>query len=273
MTLSVRLSDRLAAHGLTANKGLGQHFLLDLNVTRKIARLSGAAEGDHVIEVGPGPGGLTQALMETGAQVTAIERDRRFAPLLQDLSDAFPGRLTVLFDDALKVNEADIAGSDGAMIVSNLPYNVGTVLLVRWLTGAFRPSSLTLMFQREVADRIVAKTGEPSYGRLAVLAAAVTRAQRILDVPARAFTPPPRVDSAVVSLLPRPDPVDGPRLKALQQVTAAAFGQRRKMLRAGLRSLGGEPLCRSAGVDPSLRPEALDLDAFLRLADAVLTKA
>ena len=273
MTLLSRLSERLAAHGLQANKGLGQHFLLDLNVTRKIARLSGAVEGDHVIEVGPGPGGLTQALLETGARVTAIERDARFLPLLSELSDAFPGRLAVIHADALKVDEAELAGPEGARIVSNRPYNVGTALLVKWLTGAFRPLSMTLMFQKEVAGRIVARPGDPDYGRLSVLASAVTRRRLVLEAPARAFTPPPRVDSAVVHLTPirlgRRFLDDLPLLL----IAAAAFGQRRKMLRAGLKSLGGEALCRSAGVDPSARPETLDLEGFLGLADALLTKA
>lgn len=273
MSLQTRLSERLAAHGLQANKGLGQHFLLDLNVTRKIARLSGAQEGDHVLEVGPGPGGLTQALLETGARVTAIERDGRFLPILAELGEAFPGKLAVVHGDALKVDEAGLAGPEGARIVSNLPYNVGTPLLVKWLTGPFRPRSLTLMFQKEVAGRIVAAQGSPDYGRLSVLAAAVTDRRLVLEAPARAFTPPPRVDSAVVHLTPRKDAVAGKRLDALQAVTASAFGQRRKMLRAGLKSLGGEALCQAAGVDPSARPETLDLDGFLRLADALLTKA
>jgi 16S rRNA (adenine1518-N6/adenine1519-N6)-dimethyltransferase len=273
LTLPVRISDRLAAHGLQANKGLGQHFLLDLNVTRKIARLSEAGPADHVLEVGPGPGGLTQALLETGARVTAIERDARFLPLLAELAAAFPGRLEVLHADALKVDETSIAGPEGARIVSNLPYNVGTPLLVKWLTGAFRPRSMTLMFQKEVARRIVAEPGDPDYGRLAVLAAAITERRLVLEAPSKAFTPPPKVDSAVVHLVPRSHPVDGLRLEALQKVTAAAFGQRRKMLRAGLRALGGETLCDAAGVDPSVRPETLDLEGFLCLADALLTKA
>ena len=273
MTLSQRLSERLAAHGLQANKALGQHFLLDLNVTRKIARLSGAAEGDHVIEVGPGPGGLTQALLETGARVTAVERDGRFLPLLEDLGEAFPGQLTIVHADALKVDEAELAGPAGARIVSNLPYNVGTQLLVKWLTGPFRPRSMTLMFQKEVASRIVAGPGAQDYGRLSVLVAALAEGRLVLEAPARAFTPPPKVDSAVVHLTPRNDAISGPRLEALQTVTAAAFGQRRKMLRAGLKALGGEGLCQSAGVDPSARPETIGLEGFLRLADALLTKA
>lgn len=184
MTLSERLSDRLAAHGLLANKGLGQHFLLDLNVTRKIARLSGCGPDGLVIEVGPGPGGLTQALLETGARVVAIERDARFAPMLEDLGRAFPGRLEVILADALRVDENQLAGSHPARVVSNLPYNVGTALLIKWLTGPFRPVSLTLMFQKEVADRIVADPGMEAYGRLSVLAAAVADRRIVLEVPA-----------------------------------------------------------------------------------------
>jgi 16S rRNA (adenine1518-N6/adenine1519-N6)-dimethyltransferase len=273
VTLSERLSDRLAAHGLLANKGLGQHFLLDLNVTRKIARLSGCGPDGLVIEVGPGPGGLTQALLETGARVVAIERDARFAPMLEDLGRAFPGQLEVILADALRVDESQLAGSHPARVVSNLPYNVGTALLIKWLTGPFRPVSLTLMFQKEVADRIVADPGTEAYGRLSVLAAAVADRRIVLEVPARAFTPPPKVTSAVVHLAPRDDGIGGDRLDALQAVTAAAFGQRRKMLRSGLKSLGGEDLCRAAGVDPSSRPETLSLPGFLALADALLTKA
>jgi len=184
VTLSERLSDRLAAHGLLANKGLGQHFLLDLNVTRKIARLSGCGPDGLVIEVGPGPGGLTQALLETGARVVAIERDARFAPMLEDLGRAFPGRLEVILADALRVDENQLAGSHPARVVSNLPYNVGTALLIKWLTGPFRPVSLTLMFQKEVADRIVADPGMEAYGRLSVLAAAVADRRIVLEVPA-----------------------------------------------------------------------------------------
>lgn len=273
MTLPDRLSDRLAAHGLQANKGLGQHFLLDLNVTRKIARLAGAGPEDQVIEVGPGPGGLTQALLETGARVTAIERDTRFAPLLEDLRSAFPGRLDLVFSDALTTDEAALAGPRGAAIVSNLPYNVGTALLVKWLTGPFRPTAMTLMFQKEVAERIVAEPGSDAYGRLSVLTSALMDRRLVLEVPARAFTPPPKVASAVVRLVPLPAPVAGRRLEALQTISAAAFGQRRKMLRSGLKVLGGEALCHAAGVDPQARPETLPLAGFLALADALLTKA
>ena len=187
------LRDSLAAHGLIANKGFGQHFLLDLNITRKIAKLADLPPDLTVIEVGPGPGGLTRALLETGARVIAIEKDVRFKPLLDDLSAATDGRLTVVFDDALKVDETDLLAGKPAAVVSNLPYNVGTPLLIKWLTGPFRPASLTPMFQREVVDRITATVDDEAYGRLAVLAAATASARKVMDVPAQAFTPPPKV--------------------------------------------------------------------------------
>lgn len=263
------LRESLEAHGLFADKGLGQHFLLDLNITRKIARLAGDLAGETVIEVGPGPGGLTRALLEAGAHVIAIEKDERFAPLLAELSQASDGALTVAFADALAADEAALAGGRPARIAANLPYNVGTPLLVKWLTGAFRPVSMTLMFQREVVDRITAAPGETAYGRLAVLTAATAQARRVLDVPARAFTPPPKVASAVVHITPDPSPRDPAELAALQAVTAAAFGQRRKMLRSSLRGLGGEALCATAGIDPTRRAETLDLDEFLNLARAL----
>lgn len=260
------LRESLAAHGLLAKKAFGQHFLLDLNITRKIARLAGVGVADHVIEVGPGPGGLTRALLETGARVTAVEKDERFRPLLEELRAACPA-LGLVFGDALQVDEAAIAAGASAHLVSNLPYNVGTALLVKWLTGPWTPASLTLMFQREVADRIVAAPGADSYGRLAVLVQATASAQRVMDVPARAFTPPPKVDSAVVRLIPHADRLAPERLKALGQVTAAAFGQRRKMLRSSLKALGGETLAVAAGLDPQARAETIDLAGFLRLAD------
>ena len=255
----------LEAHGLWAKKSFGQHFLLDLNVTRKIARLAQVGDGDHVIEVGPGPGGLTRALLETGARVTSIEKDQRFQPLLGEVAQACD-RLALVFGDALAAP---------AHVVSNLPYNVGTPLLIKWLTGPWTPASLTLMFQREVAERITEGPGERAYGRLGVLAQATCRAERVLDAPARAFTPPPKVDSAVVRLEPRPDRPSPERLDALQRVTAAAFGQRRKMLRASLKSLpgdglAGEDLVRAAGLDPQARAEVIPVDGFLTLADAWL---
>ena len=265
------LREALEAHGLWAKKAFGQHFLLDLNVTRKIARLAEVGDGDHVIEVGPGPGGLTRALLETGAKVTAIEKDERFRPLLQEVADAAPN-LKLVFGDALTADEAAIAGAQPAHLVSNLPYNVGTPLLIKWLTGPWRPQSLTLMFQREVADRITEGPGEDAYGRLGVIVQATCRARRVLDAPARAFTPPPKVDSAVVRLEPRADRPSEARLDALQQVTAAAFGQRRKMLRSSLKALGGEALVLAAGLDPQARAEVIPVEGFLALADAWLAR-
>jgi len=263
------LRDSLAAHGLMAKKALGQHFLLDLNLTRKIVRLADLPAGPRVIEVGPGPGGLTRALLEAGARVTAVEKDSRFGPLLEALAAASES-LTLVFDDALVVDEAALAGGAPAHLVSNLPYNVGTPLLIKWLTGPWRPASMTLMFQKEVADRIVAPAGSAAYGRLSVIAQATAVATLVMDVPARAFTPPPKVDSAVVRLVPRPDAPNAERLLALQRVTAAAFGQRRKMLRSSLRTLGGEALATRAGLDPQVRAETIPMDGFLALADALL---
>jgi 16S rRNA (adenine1518-N6/adenine1519-N6)-dimethyltransferase len=259
------LRESLAAHGLLARKSFGQHFLLDLNITRKIARLAAVGPGDRVIEVGPGPGGLTRALLETGAQVTAVEKDERFRPLLHELAAAAP-RLALVFGDALAVDEAALAPGGGAHLVSNLPYNVGTALLIKWLTGPCPPASLTLMFQKEVAERLTAGPGDDAYGRLSVLVQATCRAERVMDVPARAFTPPPKVDSAVVRLAPRPDRPAAATLRALEQVTAAAFGQRRKMLRSSLKALGGEGFVLAAGLDPQARAETVDLSGFLRLA-------
>ena len=261
------LREALAEHGLLAKKAFGQHFLLDLNITRKIARLASVGEGDVVIEVGPGPGGLTRALIETGAKVVAVEKDERFRPLLEDIARKADGALTLVFDDALSVDEAMLAGG-AAHLVSNLPYNVGTPLLLKWLTGPWTPTSLTLMFQKEVAERVVAQPDVSAYGRLAVIAQAIADARLVMDAPARAFTPPPKVDSAVVHLRPhaqRPAPA---RLDALQKITAAAFGQRRKMLRSSLKVLGGEALIAAAGLDPQARAETIDVAGFLCLADA-----
>jgi len=262
------LRESLAAHGLLAKKSFGQHFLLDLNITRKIARLAAVGAGDQVIEVGPGPGGLTRALLETGARVTAIEKDERFRPLLEELAGVCPA-LGLVFGDALEVDEATLTGDAPAHLVSNLPYNVGTPLLIKWLTRPWSPASLTLMFQKEVADRIVAAAGDEAYGRLAVVVQATCHAQRVMDVPARAFTPPPKVDSAVVRLVPRADRPAPELLKALERVTAAAFGQRRKMLRSSLKALGGETFVAAAGLDPQARAEVIDLAGFLRLAQGL----
>jgi 16S rRNA (adenine1518-N6/adenine1519-N6)-dimethyltransferase len=263
------LRDELEAHGLWANKGLGQHFLLDLNITRRIARSAGDIAGKPVIEVGPGPGGLTRALLESGANpLIAIEKDARFLPLLEPLVAWSGGRLRIVHADALAADETALVQGGRCAIISNLPYNVGTPLLVKWLkTGAWR-GDMTLMFQKEVAQRIVAKPGSDAYGRLAVLVQARCEARLEFTVPARAFTPPPKIASAIVRLTDRADPY--PDLDALERVSAAAFGQRRKMLRAALRSLTpeAEPLLRAAGITPTARAEEIDQAGFRRLADA-----
>ncbi|MFT4252482.1 MAG: 16S rRNA (adenine(1518)-N(6)/adenine(1519)-N(6))-dimethyltransferase RsmA [Caulobacter sp.] len=263
------LRDALERHGLLARKSFGQHFLLDLNITRKIARLAEVGEGDTVIEVGPGPGGLTRALLETGARVIAVEKDSRFMPLLGELSEAAEGRLTLVEGDALRADMATLAGGPAHM-VSNLPYNVGTQLLIDWLTGPFRPLSMTLMFQKEVADRIAAHDGDDAYGRLAVLSQTVCTAKVVMDLPARAFTPPPKVASAVARLVPLAPAPDKAMVSALERVTAAAFGQRRKMLRSSLKPLGGGALCEAAGVDPDARAETIPVDGFQDLARALI---
>ncbi len=264
------LRDSLSEHGLLARKSFGQHFLLDLNITRKIARLAELGPDDHVLEIGPGPGGLTRALLETGARVTAIEKDPRFIPLLEELAAAAEGRLTLELQDALEADEAKMTGGEPAHVVSNLPYNVGTPLLIKWLTTpSFLPRSLTLMFQKEVAERIVAGPGDEAYGRLAVLAQATCEARLVMELPARAFTPPPKVDSAVVRLVPHATQLTPALLKSLQTVTAAAFGQRRKMLRASLKGLGGAELCERVGILPEARAETIDLKGFVALAGAL----
>jgi 16S rRNA (adenine1518-N6/adenine1519-N6)-dimethyltransferase len=271
------LRESLAAHGLIARKALGQNFLFDLNVTRKIARLAGPLEGAAVLEVGPGPGGLTRALLEAGAKVLAIEKDARFLPLLAELAEAADGRLTVVQADALHADEAALAAAHGLAtprrVIANLPYNVGTPLLIKWLTGALRPELMALMFQREVAQRIVARAGADAYGRLSVITQAVCEAAIVMDLPARAFTPPPKVESAVVRLIPHADRPAAPLLAALEAVTAAAFGQRRKMLRSSLKALGGEALCRRAGLDPDQRAETVPVEGFLALAAEVAAQA
>jgi len=264
------LRDELEAHGLWANKGLGQHFLLDLNITRRIARTAGELAGKAVIEVGSGPGGLTRALLETGANVTAIEKDSRFLPLLEPLIEWSEGRLRIVLEDALEADEVALVDGGRAAVISNLPYNVGTPLLVKWLkAGAWR-GDMTLMFQKEVAQRIVAKPGCDAYGRLAVLAQARCETRLEFTVPARAFTPPPKIASAIVRLTDKADPY--PNLDALERVTAAAFGQRRKMLRSALRALTpeAEALLRAAEIEPTARAEEIDQAGFRRLANAWL---
>jgi 16S rRNA (adenine1518-N6/adenine1519-N6)-dimethyltransferase len=220
---------------------------------------------------------LTRALLEGGARVLAIEKDARFLPLLDELATAAPGRLTVVQADALRVDEAALAQSilpeAPVRVAANLPYNVGTALLIKWLIGPFRPRSLTLMFQKEVAQRIVAATGSEAYGRLAVICQALAQAEIVMDLPARAFTPPPKVASAVVQLTPSANRPSPDLISALETVTRQAFGQRRKMLKSSLKALGGSELCDAAGVESDARAETIDVPGFLRLAQAALSTA
>jgi 16S rRNA (adenine1518-N6/adenine1519-N6)-dimethyltransferase len=266
------LRDVIRRHGLSAQKSLGQNFLLDLNLTSRIARGSGALEGANVLEVGPGPGGLTRALLALGAaRVVAVERDHRCIEALAEVAAAYPGRLQVIEGDALKVEAAPLFGGEPARVVANLPYNIATVLLVGWLSSDPWPpwfSSLTLMFQREVAERIVAEPGSKAYGRLAVLAGWRTEARILFDVAPSAFVPPPKVTSSVVHLVPRAAPLPC-RLSVLEKVTEAAFGQRRKMLRQSLKSLGvdAQALLAAAEVGETQRAEEIDVAGFVRLAN------
>lgn len=264
------LREEITRQKLSADKTLGQNFLLDLNLLDRIVRAIPLVPDDVVYEIGPGPGGLTRALLKAGARVVAVERDRRAIPILQRLADAASGRLTLIEGDAMQVDAASLAGA-GAHIAANLPYNIGTPLLVGWLSGEKWPPwwrTATLMFQREVADRIVARPNTPEYGRLAVLAQWRAEARVVTNLPARAFTPAPKVDSAVVQLVPRSAPAPlSPRL--LSQVTLAAFGQRRKMLRQALKSMPqGLAALEQAGIDPTRRAETLSVDEFIALAMA-----
>jgi 16S rRNA (adenine1518-N6/adenine1519-N6)-dimethyltransferase len=266
------LRDVIARHGLSARKELGQNFLLDLNLTSRIARVAKPEEADTIIEVGPGPGGLTRALLAEGAKrVIAIERDERTLPALAEIAEAYPGRLEVMSADALEVDYAALAAGK-TRIVANLPYNIGTELLTRWLTVEPWPpffESLTLMFQREVAERIVAKPGDDAYGRLGVLCGWRTEARIAFNVGREAFTPPPKVTSSVVHLRPK-TLTDGVRARDLEAVTRAAFGQRRKMVRQSLKSLGVpmEPLLAAGELEGSERAEELPVETFLKLAKA-----
>ncbi|MGB4100882.1 MAG: 16S rRNA (adenine(1518)-N(6)/adenine(1519)-N(6))-dimethyltransferase RsmA [Alphaproteobacteria bacterium] len=266
------LREVIATYGLRAHKGLGQHFLLDLNVTHKIARLAGDLHGVHVIEIGPGPGGLTRALLASlAATVTAIERDSRCVGALQNLVTAAQGRLNLVSGDALTTDLVAMTSAPRA-IIANLPYNIGTELLVRWLKQSHAFVSMTLMFQREVAARICAAPGSKNYGRLAVMAQACCTVRKLFDLPARAFTPPPKVDSSVVHLTPHPEGLDAALLATLEQLTAAAFGQRRKMLKSSLADYGGETFLRRHNIDPMARAEAIAVEDFLTLASAVLAR-
>ena len=266
------LREVIALHNLAPKKSLGQNFLFDLNLTAKIARAAGAGDGGTFYEVGPGPGGLTRALLAEGAdKVIAVERDARCLPALEEIAAAWLGKLDVISDDALALDEAAILPR-GSRIAANLPYNVGTALLIKWLTVEAWPpvwASLTLMFQKEVAQRITAKPGGAHYGRLSVLAQWRCTARILFDVNPHAFVPPPSVTSSIVRLEPRGAPLAPCMLGDLEKITAAAFGQRRKMLRQSLKSLGGEALAEKAGIDPTARPEDLSIEQFAALARAL----
>jgi len=269
------LRETIAAHGLDARKRLGQHFLLDLNLTRRIARAAAPLGEGTVIEVGPGPGGLTRALLlEGAARVVAIEVDRRAIAALQDLQDAAPGRLDLLEADALEVDLAAL-GSPPRRIVANLPYNVSTALLVRWLHQAGQIADMVLMFQKEVADRLAAMPRSKDYGRLSVLAQHVCIVQRLFDVAPSAFVPPPKVTSSVVRLTPRSVGDRLVDLAILERVTAAAFGQRRKMLRRSLAGLFADPavVLTGLGLRPTARAEELGVADFVRLAELLRAEA
>ncbi|MGE0827922.1 MAG: 16S rRNA (adenine(1518)-N(6)/adenine(1519)-N(6))-dimethyltransferase RsmA [Hyphomonadaceae bacterium] len=268
------IREALERHGLWAKKSLGQHFLLDLNLTRRIAKSAGDLDGKPVLEIGPGPGGLTRALLEAGADpLIVIEKDARFIPLLQELLPYSDNRLKIIEADALELHEEDLLAGHAAHIVSNLPYNVGTPLLIKWLKAGPWRGPMTLMFQKEVANRIAAEPRDDAYGRLSVIAQARCYVHKGMTVHAHAFTPPPKVDSAIVHLEDRTDAY--PHLNDLERVTAAAFGQRRKMLRQSLASLAGElglpaeMLLSKAGVAPTARAEEIALQGFIALSEAV----
>jgi 16S rRNA (adenine1518-N6/adenine1519-N6)-dimethyltransferase len=265
------LREVIARHGLSASKALGQNFLLDEQLLDRIAAIPRDLTDRAVLEVGPGPGGLTRALLRAGARVTAVEMDRRCLPALAELQDAFPGKLRVIEGDALKLDHAELMGEPYA-VVANLPYNVGTALLVRWLGGEAWPpqwTSLTLMFQQEVAQRIVAAPDTSAYGRLAVLAQWRSQAKLAMKVHRSAFTPPPKVMSAIVHLEPAAMP-DGVRASVLERVTEAAFGQRRKMLRQSLKGVPGAlAALDTLGIDPQRRAETLSVDEFVGVARAL----
>ncbi|WP_165220702.1 16S rRNA (adenine(1518)-N(6)/adenine(1519)-N(6))-dimethyltransferase RsmA [Affinirhizobium pseudoryzae] len=266
------LREVIAEHGLDARKALGQNFLFDLNLTQKIARTAGPLEDVTVFEVGPGPGGLTRAILSLGAKkVIAVERDSRCLPVLADIERHYPGRLEVIEGDALKTDFEALAPAGPVKIIANLPYNVGTQLLINWLLPKQWPpfwQSMILMFQKEVGQRIVADQDDDHYGRLGVLCGWRTEARMAFDVPPQAFSPPPKVTSTVVHLTPRDTPLPCDVGK-LERVTQAAFGQRRKMLRQSLKSVGGEALLVRAGIDPSRRAETLSVEEFVALANAL----
>jgi 16S rRNA (adenine1518-N6/adenine1519-N6)-dimethyltransferase len=268
------LREIIRRHGLSARKSLGQNFLLDLNLTARIARAADPLAGVTVVEVGPGPGGLTRALLAAGAErVIGIERDDRAVGALRELAAHYPGRLDVVEADALGFDPRPYLGSGPARIIANLPYNIATALLISWLSIEPWPSwydSLLLMFQREVAERIVARPGGSSYGRLSVLCNWRCESKRLFDIAPSAFVPPPKVTSSLVRLVPRPRPLPV-ALTDLERVTAAAFGQRRKMLRQSLKTLVADPLplLATAGLDPAARAQDIPVEGFVALAQAL----
>ena len=267
------LRDVISRYGLRAKKSYGQHFLLNLDMTSKIVRSAGDLSGSTVLEVGPGPGGLTRSLLSSGVErVIAIERDVRCLPALHEISSHYSGRLDVIEGDALEIDHSEVIGSSSSSgpihIVSNLPYNVATLLFVKWLTSPVWPpfwSSMTLMFQREVASRIVSNVGDKSWGRLGILTSFRCTSKKLFDVDSRCFVPPPRVTSSVIHIRPRPESTDV-SLMDLERVTSLAFGQRRKMLRQSLKGVGGENLLSRVGIDGTRRAEQLSLDEFISLA-------
>jgi len=267
------LREVIRRHELSARKSLGQNFLLDLNLTGRIARAAGPLDGVTVLEVGPGPGGLTRALLADGANVVAVERDQRAIAALGEIAAHYPSRLRVIEGDALTFDAMSHLGGGPVRVVANLPYNIATALLVSWLTVEPWPpwyDRLVLMFQREVAERIVAKPGSKTYGRLSVLAGWRTEAKMLFDIAPSAFVPPPKVTSSLVQLVPRAAPLACDR-RALERVTEAAFGQRRKMLRQSLKQLGVDPipLLERAGLDPTARAEDIPVQGFVALARGI----
>ena len=267
------LRETIARHGIAARRALGQNFLLDLNLTRRIARAAGDLAGMTVVEVGPGPGGLTRALLETAAErVVAIERDPRCIAALAELSAAYAGRLTVVEGDALAIDAATAGGADGRprAIVANLPYNIATPLLLGWLRQIDAFASLTLMFQKEVAERLAATPRRHAYGRLTVITQWLCDVRLLFDIAPQAFVPPPKVTSTVVRLVPRQTPLAAAEFAVLERVTQAAFGQRRKMLKGALRRLVADPaaLLATSGIDPTARAEELSVEQFCGLARA-----
>jgi 16S rRNA (adenine1518-N6/adenine1519-N6)-dimethyltransferase len=268
------LREIIRRHGLTARKSLGQNFLLDLNLTGRIARAAGPLDGVTVLEIGPGPGGLTRALLAQGAaRVIAVERDDRAIAALGEIAAQYPDRLHIVSGDALKFDITPWLGKGPIRVVANLPYNIATPLLVAWLSAEPWPpwyDRLVLMFQREVAERIAASPGSKTYGRLSVLAGWRTQAKILFDIAPSAFVPPPKVTSSLVQLIPRENPLPCDR-KALERVTEAAFGQRRKMLRQSLKQLGLDPipLLEKAGLDPTARAEDIAMEGFVALARGI----